>query len=133
MDENVPIYQRWVRRSKVFRDIGTRLDVPVIEFGKFLADYYENMYKKYMALHPDATIAEGRNYVRYHFHIYTKNVKAPKDKGGWGIDSYDKPDDATHTNINAAREYAAIVSHLISKADTELSQYMSSLFSIYNK
>ncbi|MBR3932741.1 MAG: hypothetical protein IKJ68_02385 [Clostridia bacterium] len=133
MDENVPMYQRWVRRSKLFRDIGKRLNVPVVEFGKFLADYYEDMYQKYMTSHPEATVAEGRNYVRYHFHIYTKNVKAPKDKGGWGIEAYNKPDDATHTNINAAREYAAIVSHLIANKDIELSQYMASLISIYNK
>ena len=74
MDENVPIYQRWVRRSKVFRDVAKKLDVPIIELGKFLSEYYEALYQKYMTANPEATVLEGRNYVRYHFHIYNKNI-----------------------------------------------------------
>lgn len=131
MDENVPMYQRWVRRSKVFRDIGNELGIPVIEFGSFLASYYEDMYQKYMKNHPDSTVAQGRNHVRYHFHIYKENVKAPKEDGGWGISDYNRADDFTHTNITASREYAAIIAHLITEADLELSKYMSSLLPNY--
>ena len=131
MDENVPMYQRWVRRTKVFRDIGHELGIPVIEFGKFLSEYYENMYQEYMKSNPEATVADGRNYVRYHFHIYKENVRAPKENGGWGMPDYDRDDDFTHTNIKAAMEYAAIISHLIADADIELSKYMSSLLPIY--
>jgi len=127
MDENVPMEKRWVRRAQVLTEIGEELNVPTIQFGKFLSEYYEEMYQEYMAANPEATVAEGRNHVRYHFHIYNKNINAPKEEGGWGLNLPDRADDSTHTNIKGAREYAAIITYLISQTDTGLKPYMSSL------
>ncbi len=131
MDDKVPMEQRWVRRAKVLTDIGAELDVPVIQLGSFLSEYYEAMYQQYMAANPEATVADGRNHVRYHFHIYNKNLNASKEEGGWGLDLPNKADDSTHTNIKASREFAAIITNLIAQSDTELANYMSSLFPIY--
>lgn len=124
MDENVPMEQRWVRRAKVLTDIGEELGVPVIQFGKYLSEHYEAMYQEYMAANSDATVAEGRNYVRYHFHIYNKNINDSVENGGWGLNLPDKADDSTHTNINGSKEYASIIAKLISESKTELAKYV---------
>ncbi len=103
MDDSVPMEQRWVRRAKVLTDLGAELNVPVIQFGRFLSEYYEEMYQEYMAANSDATVAQGRNYVRYHFHIYNKNINETVANGGFGLNLPDKADDSTHTNINGSR------------------------------
>ncbi len=123
MDDNVPMEMRWTRRAKVLTDIGLELNVPVIQFGKYLSELYENMYQEYMAVNSDASIAEGRNYVRCHFHIYNKNINDSVENGGWGLNLPDKADDSTHTNVNGAKEFAQIISKLISESDTELAKY----------
>ena len=78
-----------------------------------------------MAVNSDATIAEGRNYVRCHFHIYNKNINDSVENGGWGLNLPDKADDSTHTNVNGAKEFAGIISKLISQSETELAKYAS--------
>ncbi len=131
MDDSVPMEQRWVRRAKVLTELGEELNVPVIQFGKYLSEYYENMYQEYMASNPEATVKDGRNYVRTHFHIYNKNINAPVAEGGFGLNLPDKADDSTHTNLKGSREFAAIITKLISESNTELANYMSSLINIY--
>lgn len=125
MDDSVPMEMRWTRRAKVLTDIGAELNVPVIQFGKYLSTLYEEMYQEYMAVNSDATIAEGRNYVRCHFHIYNKNINDSVENGGWGLNLPDKADDSTHTNVNGAKEFAGIISKLISQSETELAKYAS--------
>ena len=127
MDDSVPMEMRWTRRAKVLTDLGIELNVPVIQFGKYLSELYENMYQEYMAVNSDATIAEGRNYVRCHFHIYNKNINDSVENGGWGLNLPDKADDSTHTNVNGAKEFAKIISKLISQSDTELAKYASQI------
>jgi len=131
MDDTVPMEQRWVRRARVLTDIGAELNVPVIQFGKFLSGYYEAMYQEYMASHPEASVKDGRNYVRTHFHIYNKNINDTVANGGFGLNLPDKADDSTHTNIKGSREFAAIITNLISESNTDLAKYMSSLIKIY--
>lgn len=131
MDDNVPMEQRWVRRAKVLTDLGSELNVPVIQFGKYLSELYENMYQEYMKANPNASVKDGRNYVRTHFHIYNKNINAPVAEGGFGLNLPDKADDSTHTNLKGSREFAAIITKLISESGTELASYMSSLIKIY--
>lgn len=125
IDDNIPMEQRWVRRAKVLTDIGADIDVPVIQFGKCLSEYYESMYQKYMSTNSESTVVDGRNHVRYHFHLYNKNINAPVEEGGFGLNIPDKEDDSTHININGAREYAEIIANLILESNIELSNYIS--------
>ena len=110
MDESIPMEMRWVRRAKVLTDIGEEIGIPVIQLGKFLSEHYEKMYQNYMSLNPKAKVADGRNFVRYYFHIYKMN---------------NREDDSTHTNINGAREIAKIIAKLILKTDSALARYLS--------
>ena len=62
------------------------------------------MYQEYMVSHPEASVKDGRNYVRTHFHIYNKNINDEVANGGFGLNLPDKADDSTHTNIKGSRE-----------------------------
>lgn len=62
------------------------------------------MYQEYMVSHPEASVKNGRNYVRTHFHIYNKNINNTVENGGFGLNLRDIADDSTHTNIKGSRE-----------------------------
>lgn len=112
--------ERWMRRTKVLRDIAADLKVCLIELGEELKKVYENMYQEYMANHPGASISEGRNFVRYYFHLYKKAINTPVSEGGLGYNMPEREDDSTHLNYRGASVYAKVVAELISKTDTEL-------------
>lgn len=112
--------ERWMRRTQVLREIALDLDVCIIELGEELKKVYENMYLEYMKDHPALTVADGRNYVRYYFHLYNKPINTPVSDGGLGYDMPDKEDDSTHLNYRGAAVYAKTVAELVSKSKTEL-------------
>jgi len=116
--------QRWIIRANIMTEASKELGCAVIPFGKTLSETYEAMYEKYMSENPDATVADGRNYVRSQFHLYVANIKAPVEEGGFGVENYEKADDSTHINIKGAHTYAATIAKLISETDTELAAYM---------
>ena len=55
------------------------------------------------------------------------NLVNSVENGGWGLNLPDKADDSTHTNVNGAKEFAKIISKLISQSDTELAKYASQI------
>ncbi len=122
MDDNVPIDSRWMKRTKVLCDIAKELDVTVLQFGQELKKVYENMYQEYMRSHPDAKVADGRNYVRYYFHLYNKPINTPVAEGGLGYDMPDREDDSTHLNKRGAYVYAKTAAKLIAETDTALAK-----------
>lgn len=124
MDDNVPMDERWMRRAQVLREIASDLNVCLIEFGEELKKVYENMYLEYMKEHPEATVVDGRNYVRYYFHLYNKPINTPVSEGGLGYNMPDKEDDSTHLNYRGACVYAKTVAKLVSKSRTGLAKFI---------
>ena len=118
--------ERWMRRTKELCEIAADLKVEVFQFGEALKATYEQMYQDYMAEHPNATIAEGRNYVRYYFHLYKKTINTPVEEGGLGYNMPDREDDSTHLNYRGAKVYAKVAARLIGKSNTELARWIKS-------
>lgn len=114
--------ERWMRRTKVLRDIANALNVVLLEQGEALKKIYENMYLEYRKSHPKATIAEGRNYVRYYFHLYNKHINTPESDGGLGFNMPEREDDSTHLNMHGAYVYAKNIAEIILNTSTELSK-----------
>lgn len=117
--------ERWMRRSKVLCEIAADLKVKVFQFGEALKAVYELMYQDYMAEHPDATVAEGRNHVRYYFHLYKKPINTPVEEGGLGYNMPEREDDSTHLNYRGAKVYARVAAEEIAKSDTELAAWIT--------
>lgn len=107
--------ERWMRRTQVLCEIADDLSVTVLQLGEELKKVYENMYQEYMKNNPGATIADGRNYVRYYFHLYKKPINTPVEEGGLGYDMPDREDDSTHLNSRGALVYAKTVAQLLSQ------------------
>lgn len=116
--------KRWMRRTKVLCDIAADLDVKVLGMGVSLKKIYEDMYQDYMSSHKDATQSQGRDYVRYFFHLYNKPLNTPVKDGGFGLDNPDKKDDSTHLNIRGAKVYAKTVAKLIKQTDTGFAKWI---------
>lgn len=116
--------ERWMVRTKVLCEIAADLKVEVLQFGEALKATYEGMYQEYMASHPKATVAEGRNYVRYYFHLYKKPINTPVEEGGLGYDMPDREDDSTHLNYRGAMVYAKVAAGLIAESNTELATWI---------
>lgn len=116
--------ERWMVRTKVLCEIAADLKVEVFQFGEALKAVYEGMYQDYMAAHPQATVAEGRNYVRYYFHLYKKPINTPVEEGGLGYDMPDREDDSTHLNYRGAMVYAKVAAGLIAESNTELATWI---------
>ena len=72
-------------------------------------------YVEYMKNNPKALVAEGRNYVRYYFHLYNKAINTPVEEGGLGYNMPDREDDSTHLNPRGALVYAKTVAKLLSE------------------
>lgn len=125
MDDNVPMDERWMRRTKVLCNIAADLNVEVFQFGEALKAEYEKMYTEYMAAHPCTSAIDGRNYVRYYFHLYNKPINTPIEDGGLGYDMPDREDDSTHLNYRGAEVYARVAAELISKSNTGLAKLIS--------
>lgn len=117
--------ERWIRRSNVLRKLASALNVELIELGLTMQSVYENMYKEYMNEHPDSTAIDGRNYVRYYFHLYNKPINTPVESGGYGHNLPEWKDDSTHLSYKGACAYAHNVAKLISKTNTELARYIN--------
>jgi len=115
MDDNVPMDERWMRRTQVLCRIADDLSVTVLQLGEELKKVYENMYLEYMKNNPSASIADGRNYVRYYFHLYKKPINTPVEEGGMGYDMPEREDDSTHLNSKGAYVYAKTVAQLLSQ------------------
>ena len=116
--------ERWIRRTNVLCEIAANLNVEVFQFGKTLMDVYENMYREYMASHPQASVADGRNYVRYYFHLYNKPINTAVEDGGLGYNMPDRADDSTHLNYRGAIVYAKTAAELIAKSNTDLAKFI---------
>ncbi len=116
--------QRWMRRTQVLLEIAKDINVPVLPLGQNLISIYENMYNVYRQQNPEKSEIDARNYVRYYFHLYNKNLNAPKDEGGFGMNCPEREDDSTHLNERGAKVYAHTVAKLISRSDTKLSEYI---------
>jgi len=116
--------KRWMLRTKVLCEIAKDLNVEVMQFGAELKKIYEKMYQDYMASHKDATVAEGRNYVRFFFNLYNKPLNAPIEEGGYAINKPEKKDDSTHLSIRGAKVYARTVAKLISESGTGLAKWI---------
>lgn len=116
--------QRWIRRTQVLCEIAKDIDVEVFPFGATLSETYEKMYQDYMTAHPDASVVEGRDYVRYFFHLYNKPINTPVEEGGLGMQFPNWDNDSTHLNCRGAKVYADIVAKLISQTNTELAKWM---------
>ena len=116
--------KRWMLRTKVLCEIAKDLNVEVMQLGAELKRIYEKMYQDYMASHKDATVAMGRNYVRYFFHLYNKPLNAPIEEGGYNIGKSDKKDDSTHLSVRGAKVYARTVAKLIAESNTKLANWI---------
>lgn len=115
-DNKEPVMtERWMRRSKVLYDIGDDLSVTVLPFGEELKKIYENMYQEYIKNNPNASTADGRNYVRYYFHLYNRAINTPVEDGGLGFNMPDRENDSVHLNPRGALVYAKTISQLLSK------------------
>ena len=66
-----------------------------------------------MKNNPDASVADGRNYVRYYFHLYKKPINTPIEEGGLGFNMPEREDDSTHLNPRGAWVYAKTVAKLL--------------------
>jgi lysophospholipase L1-like esterase len=115
MDDNVPLDERLMRRTRVLCDIAKDISVDVLQFGEELKKVYENMYQKYMKDNPGLAVADGRNYVRYYFHLYKKPINTPTSEGGLGFNMPDREDDSTHLNPRGAYIYAKTIAELLKK------------------
>lgn len=115
MDDNVPMDERWMRRTQVLKDVAKDISVEVLELGEELKKVYENMYLDYMKNNPGSSVAEGRNYVRYYFHLYKKPINTPVEEGGLGFNMPEREDDSTHLNSRGALVYAKTVAKLLLK------------------
>ncbi|MBO5743497.1 MAG: hypothetical protein J6R68_04365 [Clostridia bacterium] len=107
--------ERWMRRTRVLCEIAKDISVEVFQLGEELKKVYENMYLDYMKNNPDASVADGRNYVRYYFHLYKKPINTPVEEGGLGFNMPDREDDSTHLNPRGALVYAKTVAKLLLK------------------
>lgn len=107
--------ERWMRRTQVLCEIAKDVSVEVLQIGEELKKVYENMYLDYMKNHPNASVADGRNYVRYYFHLYKKPINTPVEEGGLGFDMPEREDDSTHLNVRGALIYAKTVVKLLSE------------------
>lgn len=122
--------ERWRRRSKVLCDIADDLSVTVLPFGEKLKEIYENMYQEYMKNNPNASIADGRNYVRYYFHLYNKAINTPIEDGGLGFNMPDRKNDTVHLNPRGALVYAKTVAQLLS--ETKYSDVINKSVSLFS-
>lgn len=121
----------WGRRGEVCRNFAESKGVACVPFGKTLSETYENMYQNYMAEHTDATVAEGRDYVRHYFHIYQSDLKSGKfgyaftdEQISHHYGNVRKGDDATHVNLHGAEKLAEIMCSLIKDSNCSLKDYV---------